>query len=87
MLPRGRSLPAETFELLLPLFLNANCGTEPQLKGAFNTLREAHGCFILHRVFGTSMVEEYEEIADPPERPDDLDDDFGKNHQHLRSEL
>lgn len=32
-----------------------------------------------HRVFGTSMVEEYEEIADPPERPDDLDDDFGKN--------
>ncbi|XP_056912842.1 SUN domain-containing ossification factor-like isoform X2 [Takifugu flavidus] len=30
----------------------------------------------LIRVFGTSMVEEYEEIADPPERPDDLDDDF-----------
>lgn len=30
------------------------------------------------------MVEEYEEIADPPERPDDLDDDFGKNHLHLR---
>lgn len=30
------------------------------------------------------MVEEYEEIADPPERPDDLDDDFGKKHLHLR---
>lgn len=29
------------------------------------------------------MVEEYEEIADPPERPDDLDDDFGKNRHHL----
>lgn len=28
------------------------------------------------------MVEEYEENADPPERPDDLDDDFGKNHLH-----
>ncbi|XP_036939910.1 SUN domain-containing ossification factor-like isoform X1 [Acanthopagrus latus] len=28
----------------------------------------------LIRVFGTSMVEEYEEIADPPERPDDPDD-------------
>lgn len=26
------------------------------------------------------MVEEYEENTDPPERPDDLDDDFGKNH-------
>lgn len=30
------------------------------------------------------MVEEYEEIADPPERPDDLDDDFGKKHLRLR---
>ncbi|KAM7378945.1 hypothetical protein PAMP_004533 [Pampus punctatissimus] len=30
----------------------------------------------LIRVFGTSMVEEYEEIADPPERPDDPDDDL-----------
>nr|XP_020506741.1 SUN domain-containing ossification factor-like isoform X1 [Labrus bergylta] len=30
----------------------------------------------LLRVFGTSMVEEYEEIADPSERPDDLDDDL-----------
>lgn len=30
------------------------------------------------RVFGTSMVEEYEEIADPSERPDDPDDDLGK---------
>lgn len=29
------------------------------------------------------MVEEYEEIADPPERPDDLDDDFGRNRLHL----
>ncbi|XP_068196500.1 SUN domain-containing ossification factor-like isoform X2 [Antennarius striatus] len=29
----------------------------------------------LIRVFGTSMVEEYEEIADPPERPEDQDDD------------
>ncbi|XP_054481085.1 SUN domain-containing ossification factor-like isoform X2 [Anoplopoma fimbria] len=29
----------------------------------------------LIRVFGTSMVEEYEEIADPAERPDDQDDD------------
>lgn len=25
------------------------------------------------------MVEEYEEIADPAERPDDQDDDLGKN--------
>lgn len=25
------------------------------------------------------MVEEYEEIADPPERPDDPDDDLGNN--------
>lgn len=32
------------------------------------------------------MVEEYEEIADPPERPDDLDDDFGKSHRHLHAE-
>ncbi|XP_028988022.1 SUN domain-containing ossification factor-like isoform X2 [Betta splendens] len=30
----------------------------------------------LIRVFGTSMVEEYEEIADPSERPDDQDDDL-----------
>uniref|UniRef100_A0A3P8RK37 SUN domain-containing ossification factor n=1 Tax=Amphiprion percula TaxID=161767 RepID=A0A3P8RK37_AMPPE len=30
----------------------------------------------LLRVFGTSMVEEYEEIADPSERPDDQDDDL-----------
>lgn len=35
-------------------------------------------CFF-SRVFGTSMVEEYEEIADPPERPDDQDDDLGNN--------
>ncbi|XP_028283686.1 SUN domain-containing ossification factor isoform X2 [Parambassis ranga] len=30
----------------------------------------------LIRVFGTSMVEEYEEIADPSERPDDQDDEL-----------
>ncbi|KAM6918340.1 SUN domain-containing ossification factor [Xenentodon cancila] len=30
----------------------------------------------LIRVFGTSMVEEYEEIADPSERQDDQDDDL-----------
>nr|XP_046265404.1 SUN domain-containing ossification factor-like isoform X3 [Scatophagus argus] len=30
----------------------------------------------LIRVFGTSMVEEYEDIADPTEKPDDQDDDF-----------
>ncbi|MEQ2290617.1 hypothetical protein AMECASPLE_005014 [Ameca splendens] len=30
----------------------------------------------LIRVFGTSMVEEYEEIADPSERADDQDDDL-----------
>nr|XP_029499221.1 SUN domain-containing ossification factor-like [Oncorhynchus nerka] len=30
----------------------------------------------LIRVFGTSMVEEYEEIADPLDRPDDQDDDL-----------
>ncbi|XP_054623009.1 SUN domain-containing ossification factor-like isoform X2 [Dunckerocampus dactyliophorus] len=30
----------------------------------------------LIRVFGTSMVEEYEEIAEPSERPDDQDDDL-----------
>lgn len=35
------------------------------------------------RVFGTSMVEEYEEIADPSERPDDPDDDLGKIWQHF----
>lgn len=35
------------------------------------------------RVFGTSMVEEYEEIADPSERPDDPDDDLGKTWQHF----
>lgn len=34
--------------------------------------------FFFLRVFGTSMVEEYEEIADPSERPDDPDDDLGK---------
>lgn len=28
------------------------------------------------------MVEEYEEIADPAERPDDQDDDLGKNWEH-----
>lgn len=39
-------------------------------------------CFSVLRVFGTSMVEEYEEIADPTERPDDPDDDLGKNWQH-----
>ncbi|KAF7654303.1 hypothetical protein LDENG_00071440 [Lucifuga dentata] len=30
----------------------------------------------LIRVFGTSMVEEYEEITDPSERPDDQDDEL-----------
>ena len=35
-------------------------------------------CF---RVFGTSMVEEYEEIAEPSERPDDQDDYFGDDLQ------
>lgn len=39
---------------------------------------DLHPCFCA-RVFGTSMVEEYEEIADPSERPDDQDDDLGKN--------
>lgn len=36
---------------------------------------------VLCRVFGTSMVEEYEEIADsqyPSERLEYLDEDFGK---------
>ncbi|XP_057714354.1 SUN domain-containing ossification factor-like isoform X1 [Corythoichthys intestinalis] len=28
------------------------------------------------RIFGTSMVEEYEEIVEPSERPEDQDDDF-----------
>lgn len=28
-------------------------------------------------MFGTSMVEEYEEIAEPSERPEDQDDDLG----------
>lgn len=28
------------------------------------------------------MVEEYEEIADPSERPDDQDDDVGKKWKH-----
>lgn len=35
------------------------------------------------RVFGTSMVEEYEEIADPSERPDDPDDDLGKTWPNI----
>lgn len=30
------------------------------------------------RVFGTSMMAEYEEFADPSERPDDQDDDLGE---------
>lgn len=37
--------------------------------------------FVLCRVFGTSMVEEYEEIADsqyPSERLEYLDEDYGK---------
>ncbi|KAJ0059132.1 hypothetical protein NL108_008554, partial [Boleophthalmus pectinirostris] len=34
----------------------------------------------LIRVFGTSMVEEYEEIADPSERPEEQDDDMGKSY-------
>lgn len=29
------------------------------------------------------MVEEYEEIADPSERPDDPDDDLGKTWEHF----
>uniref|UniRef100_A0A8C6LWU6 SUN domain-containing ossification factor n=1 Tax=Nothobranchius furzeri TaxID=105023 RepID=A0A8C6LWU6_NOTFU len=32
----------------------------------------------LIRVFGTSMMAEYEEFADPSERPDDQDDDLGE---------
>lgn len=37
--------------------------------------------FVLYRVFGTSMVEEYEEIAEsqyPSERLEYLDEDYGK---------
>lgn len=37
--------------------------------------------YFYDRVFGTSMVEEYEEIVDPSERPDDQDDDLGKNRR------
>lgn len=43
---------------------------------------ESFWCTFFARVFGTSMVEEYEEIADPAERPDDQDDDLGKNWEH-----
>ncbi|XP_073347557.1 SUN domain-containing ossification factor-like isoform X2 [Pagrus major] len=41
----------------------------------------------LIRVFGTSMVEEYEEIADPPERPDDQDDDLDYPPGYAPSEV
>ncbi|XP_040000081.1 SUN domain-containing ossification factor-like isoform X2 [Xiphias gladius] len=41
----------------------------------------------LIRVFGTSMVEEYEEIADPPERPDDQDDDVDYPSGHAPGEV
>lgn len=34
------------------------------------------------RVFGTSMVEEYDEAADPSERLDDQDDDLGTSWEH-----
>ncbi|XP_010866802.3 SUN domain-containing ossification factor isoform X2 [Esox lucius] len=40
----------------------------------------------LIRVFGTSMVEEYEEIADPHDRPDDLDDDLDYPRGHVPTE-
>lgn len=47
------------------------------------SLQSGNGMFLMiyfsPRVFGTSMVEEYEEIADPPERPDDPDDVLGEN--------
>lgn len=38
-------------------------------------------CFVFIRVFGTSMVEEYDEIADSQytsERSEYLDEDYGK---------
>ncbi|XP_033960265.1 SUN domain-containing ossification factor-like isoform X1 [Pseudochaenichthys georgianus] len=41
----------------------------------------------LIRVFGTSMVEEYEEIADPAERPDDQDDDLDDPAGHTPGEV
>ncbi|XP_071347815.1 SUN domain-containing ossification factor-like isoform X2 [Trachinotus anak] len=41
----------------------------------------------LIRVFGTSMVEEYEEIADPSERPDDQDDDVDYPPGYSASEV
>lgn len=40
---------------------------------------------VLYRVFGTSMVEEYEEIADsqyPSERLEYLDEDYGKTFEN-----
>ncbi|XP_053739137.1 SUN domain-containing ossification factor-like isoform X1 [Synchiropus splendidus] len=41
----------------------------------------------LIRVFGTSMVEEYEEIADPSERPDDQDDELDYPPGHTAGEV
>ncbi|KAM9789347.1 SUN domain-containing ossification factor [Neosynchiropus ocellatus] len=41
----------------------------------------------LIRVFGTSMVEEYEEIADPSERPDDQDDELDYPPGHAAGEV
>ncbi|XP_056149037.1 SUN domain-containing ossification factor-like isoform X2 [Lampris incognitus] len=41
----------------------------------------------LIRVFGTSMVEEYEEIAYPPERPDDPDEDFDSPSGYVPGEV
>lgn len=32
-------------------------------------------------MFGTSMMAEYEEFADPSERPDDQDDDLGETEE------
>ncbi|XP_056277079.1 SUN domain-containing ossification factor-like isoform X2 [Pseudoliparis swirei] len=41
----------------------------------------------LIRVFGTSMVEEYEEIADPTERTDDQDDDLDYPPEYASGEV
>lgn len=55
------------------------CAFFVQPSAIFRQLIEYIQCTSYARVFGTSMVEEYEQIADPTERPEDQDDDLGKN--------
>lgn len=50
------------------------------LSALFPKIYHMHYLFLVVRVFGTSMVEEYDEIADsqyPSERVEYLDEDYG----------